>query len=191
MPNNTWGHGRLNVKAAIDLAMTTIVPANTAFSASGGTGSVNVNTAGATSWNVVSNDSWIVINSASSGAGSGAVSYTVAQNPGPGARVGAIIIARRAFAVFQAGAAPGTCSYSIAPASKTIPSRGGNGAVEVGAGAGCVWGAVSSDSWITVLSGAGIGAGTVTYSVETNTGPVRRGTITIAGQVFSIKQKRS
>lgn len=189
-PNNTWGHGRLNVKAAVDLALTIMVPANKAFAASGGTASINVNAAGATAWNAVSNDSWIVIDSGSSGAGRGAVSYTVAQNPGPDARVGNVIIARRTFAVFQAGTAPGTCSYSIAPASKTIPSRGGNGTVEVAGGAGCVWGAVSNDSWITLVSAAGIGGGAVTYSVEANTGLVRKGTITIAGQVFSIKQKR-
>jgi hypothetical protein len=55
----------------------------------------------------------------------------------------------------------------------------------------CAWQAVSSAGWITVTSASsGIGEATVNYTIASNpTGNGRRGTITIAGRVFSVKQK--
>jgi len=45
-------------------------------------------------------------------------------------------------------------------------------------------------SFITILSGAnGSGNGTVTYSVD-STNSARSGTMTIAGQTFTVRQKR-
>jgi hypothetical protein len=53
----------------------------------------------------------------------------------------------------------------------------------------CAWTAVSNNSWITITGGAsGTGIGTVTYSVDTNTGAARTGTITIGGQIFTVNQ---
>lgn len=44
-------------------------------------------------------------------------------------------------------------------------------------------------NWITVTSGqSGSGSGTVTYNVSQNTGAPRTGTITIAGQLFTVSQ---
>jgi uncharacterized protein (TIGR03437 family) len=51
------------------------------------------------------------------------------------------------------------------------------------------WTASSNAPWITITSGsAGAGNGTVTYIVAANTGPTRSGTITVAGQIFTITQ---
>lgn len=86
---------------------------------------------------------------------------------------------------------PGTggCSYSILPASQNFAGLGGTGSVTVTAGAGCPWTAVSNAAWITVNSGSsGSGNGTVGYSVAFNPGAQRTGTITIAGQVFTVTQ---
>jgi len=51
------------------------------------------------------------------------------------------------------------------------------------------WTAVSDSSWLHVLDPSGTGSGTVHYSVDPNTtmGP-RTGTITIAGQTFTVTQ---
>ena len=58
------------------------------------------------------------------------------------------------------------------------------------AGAGCAWTASSNNPWITVTSGSsGSGAGTVGYSVASNSGSARTGTITIAGQTFTVSQQ--
>ena len=53
------------------------------------------------------------------------------------------------------------------------------------------WTAVSNATWITVTAGSsGSGNGTVTYSVASNlTGARRTGTLTIAGQTFTLTQE--
>ena len=53
------------------------------------------------------------------------------------------------------------------------------------------WTAISSASWLTIVSGgSGTGNGTVTYAVTPNmTGAPRRATITVAGQVFTVVQQ--
>jgi hypothetical protein len=46
-------------------------------------------------------------------------------------------------------------------------------------------------NWVTILSGASsTGAGSVTYSVQPNTGNARTGTLTVAGQTVTISQTK-
>lgn len=82
------------------------------------------------------------------------------------------------------------CSYSISAASANIAGDGGAGAVNVTAGAGCNWTAISNDAWITVTGGAsGNGNGPVNFSAAANpTANPRAGTIAIAGQTFTVNQ---
>ncbi|HKO62535.1 MAG TPA: M36 family metallopeptidase, partial [Pyrinomonadaceae bacterium] len=83
----------------------------------------------------------------------------------------------------------GTCSYSINPTSASYGSGGGTGSVTVTAGAGCGWTASSNATFITITSGSsGTGNGTVNYSVASNAGASRNGTMTIAGQTFTVSQ---
>ena len=66
---------------------------------------------------------------------------------------------------------------------------GGTGTVTVTAGAGCNWTANSNANWITVTSGAsGTGNGAVAFSVGPNAGAARTGTVSIAGQTFTVTQ---
>src|SRR5262249_48589680 len=56
--------------------------------------------------------------------------------------------------------------------------------------ANCGWQAIPNDPWLSITSGAsGVGNGTVGYHVAVNaTGNPRSGTITIAGQTFTVNQ---
>jgi hypothetical protein len=83
-------------------------------------------------------------------------------------------------------AAPG-CTYSIAPPSQSIGAAGGTGNVAVTTADGCVWTAVSNAGWIHAAA-AGSGSGGVDYSVDVNASVPRAGTVTIAGQTFSVNQ---
>jgi hypothetical protein len=53
--------------------------------------------------------------------------------------------------------------------------------------AGCGWTAISNASWITTAS-SGSGNGTVSYSVATNSGAARTGSISVNGQTFTVSQ---
>jgi CSLREA domain-containing protein len=83
------------------------------------------------------------------------------------------------------------CTYSISPTTASFQAGGGSGTVNVMAGSGCTWAAVSdAPTWLTISSGAsGTGNGTVTYSVAANpSSSPRSGTLTIAGETFTVTQ---
>src|SRR5262249_38089317 len=165
VPNNTYGFGRLDIKAAVDVAAATISPASANFSSSDGTGAVNVTAAAGAGWQTFVNDSWITVTSGGSGSGNGTVNYSVAANAGS-ARAGTMIIAGRVFTITQDAPA---CSYSISPTSASYASAGGTGSVNVTAGAGRAWAPPSTERWSTITCGArGAGAGADYYSVAPN-----------------------
>ncbi len=156
--------------------------------AAGGSVTVSVSGNGGCTRTATSEAPWITIIAGASGTGSGAVTFTVASNTGT-ARTGTLSIAGLAFTVTQAAPSP-SCSYSIAPNNQSIGANGGMGdTVAVSTMAGCAWTAKSNVAWITLISGAnGSGAGTVTFSVAANTASTRNGTLTIAGQTFTVNQ---
>lgn len=89
---------------------------------------------------------------------------------------------------FTGGGSP--CSYAISPPSASLGAGGGSGSVNVSTASGCNWTATTSDSWISITSGAGgTGSGTVFYSVAANTSTERTGTITVSGKQFTISQQ--
>jgi len=86
---------------------------------------------------------------------------------------------------------PPPCTYSITPTEASYGKPGGTGTVTVTAPEGCAWTAVSNASWITVTSGAsGTANGTVGYSVASIKPKRRTGTMTIAGQTFTVSQSK-
>lgn len=83
------------------------------------------------------------------------------------------------------------CTYTISPTNNpSVPAGGGSYSVSVTAGSGCSWAATSNVDWITITGGSsGSGNGTVSYSVAANTSTSSRdGTMTIAGQTFTVTQ---
>lgn len=90
------------------------------------------------------------------------------------------------------GATP--CTYALTPTNQTFGAQGGDGSMTVRQiESVCLvqqWTAVSNDPWITSVSIFGLsnGNGNVSYSVLPNTGADRQGTITVAGQNFTVIQ---
>jgi hypothetical protein len=82
------------------------------------------------------------------------------------------------------------CSYAIAPQNITVPAAGATQqTVNVVATNGCPWTATSNAAFLSVTSGtSGTGSGSVTYRVTANSGPTRSGTLTIAGQTFTVTE---
>jgi sugar lactone lactonase YvrE len=81
------------------------------------------------------------------------------------------------------------CTYQISSTSFVAGPAGKTGSVGVLAPAGCSWTATSNASFLTVNSGSsGSGNGTVSYTVAASAGSTRSGSLTIAGQLFSVTQ---
>jgi hypothetical protein len=177
----------------------TISPTSQSVAATGGAGTpITVTTGSSCQWTATSSASWITIATGATGAGNGSVTYSVAANAGA-ARTGTLTIATRVFTVSQAASGapvpptptppPSSCTYSISPRSRNAPMLGDTDTVSVTTTSGCGWTAASDVPWITVVSGAtGTGNGTVGYLVLPNIGASRTGTITIAGQTFTVAQ---
>ena len=152
----------------------------------GATGPVTVTATAGCTWTATSNVSWLSITAGASGTGNGGVSINAVANTGA-ARTGTLTVASQTVTVNQAATA---CSYSVMPTSVSIAAAGGTGTpISVSVSAGCTWAATTSAGWITILTGAtGTGNGSVTYSVQANTGSARTGTLTVAGQGVTISQ---
>ena len=89
----------------------------------------------------------------------------------------------------QAAPAPG-CAYSINPTTITVGDREVRDlTVAVTAGSGCSWTATENVGWLDITGGSsGSGNGTVTYRTSNYSGTQRTGTMTIAGQTFTVTQ---
>ena len=167
----------------------TLNPTSANFGASAGTGTVAVTASPTTaSWTAASNSSWIVITSGGSGTGNGTVSYSVAANNSISPRNGSLTVAGITFPVAQAGATP---VFTLNPTSVSVGSAATTGTVTITATPpDAPWTAASNASWITVVSGSsGTGSGSTGYNVAANTSASgRTGTLTIAGQSFTVTQ---
>jgi hypothetical protein len=81
------------------------------------------------------------------------------------------------------------CTYALSPATVTSPAAGASGTIAVTTASGCAWTASSSQEWVTLGAIAGVGAGTIGYSVAANTGGSRSATMTIAGATVIVSQE--
>jgi uncharacterized protein (TIGR03437 family) len=88
-------------------------------------------------------------------------------------------------------AAGKTCAWTLSRSAQSFTAAGGAGSVDVATTAGCNWMAAPNASWITTTNGAANGStsGTVNFAVAVNQSTaLRTGTLTIAGQTFTITQ---
>jgi hypothetical protein len=128
--------------------------------------------------------------------GSGVITIDTAPNLGP-ARVGTVTITGCASTPCQSGEAPITqtftviqasgCAWRLAATSIQFVISGGQGFVGVTpTDPACAWFASSNATWIAI---APVTASAVNFTVGKNNGnPARSGTLTIAGQTFTVNQ---
>src|SRR5581483_8856035 len=80
-----------------------------------------------------------------------------------------------------------TCTFMLSPTSQAFGPAGGSNSFNVTVGNTCNWTAMTNDGWITINSGAGIGNGTVNYTIAQNISVTpRTGTITVGDQTFTV-----
>jgi len=166
-------------------------PAEASIGAQGGGLTVAVSAAGGCAWTASSGTPWIAISQgSSSGTGEGQVRLQVEANPGTDARKGTATIAGRTFTVTQEAAPPQPdCRAAIEPASVEASAGGGPSQLRVTIGSSCAWRSEPGVPWIRVTAGAeSTGSGPVLLQIERNTGPARKGIVTIAGVQVAVTQ---
>lgn len=167
--------------ATTAFAAVTITTTSKTFTKDGGAASVS--TGGTGTWEATTDATWISFTRASGNAGVSCV-YTVSANFSADTRSAVIDIGGNAYTVTQTG-----YTATLSPASLSIGCDGGSGTVSISVDAGVSWSATANADWLSVSPASGMSAGSVTYSVAPNEGTTTRtGSITIAGQTFSVTQ---
>jgi hypothetical protein len=166
----------------------TLDPVSRAFGAAAASAVVRVNTAPGCAWTASSDVPWATL-AQNSGTGSTDIGYSVAENAGTSSRNGTLTIGGAAHAITQAAAAPPPCTYQIAPLERSFEPIGGAGTVRVTTGPTCAWTAISSESWVSVTTGKGVGTFDIQYTVAPAGANVSRvATVTIEGQIHTVRQ---
>ena len=155
-------------------------------------------------WTANSAASWLTVSPAS-GTGEATLVLTLAANSSVLLRSGSVDVNVGVNAhpvlITQIGlydgpanpAPPGACAALSLPRAGDIFAANettGSQSFQVVAGKPCAWSARPDVQWITVVAASGSGNGIVGFRLERNPGPqFRRGTITVAGQIFTVNQE--
>jgi hypothetical protein len=163
-----------------------VVPASADAGPGQTDGSVSVRTDAPCAWTALSDQPWLTVVAGASGSGPGDVRYQAAANSSTSTRTGHITVNGAIFTLRQTA-----CTYVIRPTSESFEARGGSGEIEVQTQAPCAWSAGTTDSWITITSRSNApGDGRVGYQIAPNANIApRTGTITVAGQPFTVAQQ--
>ena len=151
------------------------------------TGAVSVLTSNLCPWMVSTTNAWITVLSSTNPTGSAVVTYSLTSNPTPFSRFGSMVIAGQAYSIAQAGF---TCVFAVNPAGRTHAFGAVTGLVSVTTSNLCSWSVQSSNGWITFLGNTNrTNGGFVSYVAAANPSLMTRtGTVSIAGQPFTITQ---
>jgi uncharacterized protein (TIGR03437 family) len=169
-----------------------ITPSQANFPAAGGNDQVTITASpqGCSSPRTATSAvNWITISFGATGNGSGTVGYSVQANNFTVERTGSMTIAGRTFTVNQAA---GSCTFTLSPASSTIPTSGGSSGFNITASnQACSWTAVNNNpEFISFTSGdSGTGNGRIDYTVGANALTTSRtGSISVGASSHNVTQ---
>ena len=95
------------------------------------------------------------------------------------------------WAKVTAPSAATACSFTLSATSQATAAAASTGAIGVTTAPACPWMAASNTPWLQISSGnPGTGSGSVSFTVTANPDPntARTGTLTVAGQTFTLTQ---
>jgi hypothetical protein len=137
-------------------------------------------------WTVSTDTNWVTISGARSGQGEASIGYSIAANPVPSPRAGAIAVESDRVEITQA-AAP--CRFSLSRSGDSIGFAGGRLAFDLTTLTGCSWSTSVSQNWISIASGqSGNASATIGLSVAANPGARRVADVNVGGQTYTVTQ---
>ena len=166
-------------------------PNSQKLDADGGTGSFAVEGPIGCNWTPTASDDWITITDGGNRTANGSVNFRIPPHTGAG-REGSIRVGGQVFAILQGAAAilpeAAECRFQLSATNGSFGGAGGAGTVTVTGPRSCTWTASANVLWISVTNGSGSGNGTVSFTVQANTGSARNGILTIGSQRFTVTQ---
>src|SRR5207249_6993221 len=88
--------------------------------------------------------------SATTGTGTGSVSYAITANPNPAWRTGVVTIADQTLVLNQQ---PVVCTYKLSTTNRVHGYTGANNSVNVtNTSSGCSWSVTNLNDWISIVS---------------------------------------
>ncbi len=173
------------IQAAMSCSFTLgLTPASGMFSSSGGSGQLSISTSSGCPWEVANDSPGALIDvTPTSGTGNGNVTFTVLPNAGLNSRSLEVTVPEGIVELTQSG----VCTSSFDTSSFSSNAQGGTTSVGITSSAdGCSWTAYGNADWLYGSSGTGSGA--LVYSIATNTGAARSGTLSLGNQTFTVNQ---
>jgi hypothetical protein len=159
-------------------------PDSQKLDADGGTGSFAVEGPIGCNWTPTASDDWITITDGGNRTANGSVNFRIRPHTGAG-REGSISVGGQVFAILQGAA---ECRFQLSATNSSFGGAGGTGTVTVTGLRSCTWTASANVPWISVNETSGSGNGTVSFTVQANTGSARNGILTIGSQRFTVTQ---
>ncbi|MBL0161551.1 MAG: hypothetical protein IPP47_31440 [Bryobacterales bacterium] len=191
--NNDTFQGDTWVTTGVNLACTYALSAGSAaLPPNASTGSLSVTPLNEDCpWTATANSSgWLDVTSGYEGRYPSQIVYSAAANPTPNVRVGTITIGGKTFTVTQDRV--GGCTYQLSSPGVSLPATASTGSFTVTTNdPSCPWtAAVTSSGWLQMTSGnSGAGPAQIGFSAPANaTISERTGSISVGGQMFTIKQ---
>jgi hypothetical protein len=155
------------------------------LAAGGGASSITVTTQPECTWTALAEAAWISELSPDHGQGSARVDFRAAQNFNNTARESAIVVNGIRATVRQSAA---VCQFVASSGATQFSAAGGTGTITFSAPAGCTWVVSVSHSWIAVSPPSGTGTATISFSIASNTGGPRSGTVAVGGVAVTVNQ---
>jgi len=156
--------------------------------ATGGSGTLRVETHRECSWTIPPQPPWIKVARALSAQGPAEIAFSVDENRSTSSRAWEVVLGDQRAVVSQSAA---TCSWSLQPARFSVGPGGGEVRTTLTTEDFCAWEMPSTVSWIDAAPTSGRGAAKIKLLVSPNAGANRTGRLKIAEAVVEVAQREA
>ena len=165
-----------------------VIPNSDVHTAAAEVGNVVLTLPFGCAWSVVNTNPWVVSVSPSGGSGGTNITYTLATNLNPNARIGTLLIAGLPYTITQDGVA---CAWRLSPTNRSHGPGANANTLTMIVSNPCPWSVTTTNNWLTILSGSnGIGSNIISYAVAANPSTLERiGSIFGEGSTCVITQR--
>jgi hypothetical protein len=154
--------------------------------ASGGTGTVRIQTDRECAWSIPQLPAWVKLSQPVTPQGSAEIAFVVEENRSTSLRSWEVVVADQRALISQEAA---VCTWSLSPAKISIGATGGDAQVILKTEDFCSWELPAPASWIAVTPERGQGPAEITVRVSRNTGSARTEKVNVSSAAIEVAQR--